>query len=406
MIKSFLEWKPIRQLRVSFLSLMDSGVTCKLPCDIIEEILSRLDAKSLMRCSCVCKSWLSLIGRPSFKIRHLEHQTPCVLLHLDTPLENLGRFSFRSSESFDQIWSLICPIDMFNSSSWCLVGSQNGVICLYRYSDCSVHLWNPAINKHKKLPLSPPPPADSFPIHGFVYEPLTDDFKVVVVASCRRYNCVNFFKRGNQVGVYSFRSDSWKTMEMPDIFSDPSVITHPHRMNPVVVYGSIHWMFQYRRKSQAVLLESIGIVAFDPRTEIFKFINSPPFTEPDDVKIMCNWSGCLSLVTSDGHGLIEIWVMKKYCVLDSWTKHFSFDLVKHLPSAQGSRFHPIGLSDNGNLLLNLMYVQANDNVELGFDFFHALTFYHPKSNEVKHLCPGTSITVRQFTTYVESIFLS
>ncbi|PON77230.1 F-box domain containing protein [Parasponia andersonii] len=175
-------------------SLMDSGVTCKLPCDIIEEIPLRLDAKSLIRCSCVCKSWLSLISHPSFKIRHLEHQIPGVLLHLDTPLDNLGRFSFHSSESFDQIWSPICPIDMFNSSSWCLVGSQNG-------------------------------------------EPLTNDFKVVVVASRRQYNCVNFCKRGNQVGVYSFRSDSWKTIEMPGIFSNPSAITHPHprRMNSVLL---------------------------------------------------------------------------------------------------------------------------------------------------------------------------
>ncbi|PON95723.1 F-box domain containing protein [Trema orientale] len=409
MMKSFLEWKPIRQLRVwvSFLSLMDSGVTCELTSDIIEEILLRLDAKSVMRCKCVCKSWLSLISHPSFKHRHLERQVPCVVLHLGSPLNNFQRlFSFRSSENFDQIWSELCPVEILN---WTMgfVGSQNGVICLFNRSrDGGVYLWNPAIKKLKKLASSPPPPTH-FYVHGFVYEPLANDFKVVAIPESGQQDCVNFFKRGSQVGVYSLGSDSWKNVEMPDIFSDPAVITVPHRMYSVVVNGCIHWIVNYGREAQEQLQGySVGIVAFDPRTEVFKLIKLPPSLEPFDVGSMCNWSGCLSLVTSYSPGLIEIWVMKKYGVSDSWTKHFSFDLVKHLPSVQGNCFSPVALSDNGNLLLQLISVQHTGNGFTGLDIFRTLASYDPKSNKVQYLSPQSKTDISAFTTYVESIFLS
>ncbi|PON51180.1 F-box domain containing protein [Trema orientale] len=41
-----------------------SGV--ELTDDVIEEILSRLDTQSVMRCKCVSKSWRSVITHPSF----------------------------------------------------------------------------------------------------------------------------------------------------------------------------------------------------------------------------------------------------------------------------------------------------------------------------------------------------
>ncbi|XP_062115984.1 putative F-box protein At1g33020 isoform X2 [Humulus lupulus] len=50
-----------------------------IPCEFLEDILSRLDAKSLKRCECVSKSWLSLLRAPYFTNLHLQRQVPCVV---------------------------------------------------------------------------------------------------------------------------------------------------------------------------------------------------------------------------------------------------------------------------------------------------------------------------------------
>ncbi|PON77229.1 Galactose oxidase/kelch, beta-propeller [Parasponia andersonii] len=246
-----------------------------------------------MRCKCVCKSWLSLRTHPSFKIRHVKHQVPCVVLRLN----NSGHerlFSFRSSENlFDHITHRF-PIKISSSGLWPLVGSQNGVICLSCSSDRSVYLWNPTIKKLKKLP---PYHSNILPtlIHGFGCE--NNDFKVVKVVGGRLESC-------NQVGVYSLGTNSWKTINMrPDhiVSDDPDVTIFPHHMHSVDVNGFIHWILNYGRNTVLEVLpleHSLGILAFDLRTEVLKLIDSPaPSIKPFDVESMCNWSGCLSLVT-------------------------------------------------------------------------------------------------------------
>lgn len=228
-----------------------------------------------------------------------------------------------------------------------LVGSQNGVVCLFNRSDHGIYLWNPAIKKHKKLPPSPtfsPPKSntitntetETYSLHGFGYEPWTNDFKVVAVSAPRRVvGGFNYFRGGDQVGVYSLRSNSWRTMEMPDLFSclvddSSALITFPRtRTYSVVIGGSIHWLLGFGTQSN---LDSVAIVAFDLSTEEFKRI-APPMSVPAvHIESIYNLSGCLSLLAFGEPGLAEIWIMEKYgaTAADSWTKHLSVDLVTHL----------------------------------------------------------------------------
>ncbi|GMN61602.1 hypothetical protein TIFTF001_030695 [Ficus carica] len=162
------------------------------------------------------------------------------------------------------------------------------------------------------------------------------------------------------------------------------------KMFSVVLCGSIHWLLGLGRQLK---VESIAIVAFDLSTEEFKLIDGPMSVAANKVESISVLSGCLSLLTFDGPGLIEIWVMEKYGAVDSWTKHLSVDLVEYpVPSFQSNFFRPRGVSHNGNLLLD-----SGERPE-------HLCFYNTKSDRVQYLCPWKS--VMDFATYAESIFLS
>ncbi|PON95768.1 F-box domain containing protein [Trema orientale] len=261
-----------------------------IPCDIIEDVLSRLDAESLMQCKRVSKSWLSLIRHPSFINLHLKRQQPCMALFRHSGDEYrcvLSReviFSFHSLENFDELSTHRFPTTFKKASrSLILMGSHNGVICLS--GQVHIYLFNPAIKVLRTLPPPPPPLTpfqwddNSFSQLGFGYDSLTNDFKVVKVCGAYdtgiRCGYSNLFKRCAQVGVYSVGSNSWKTMEMPNLFTSEldsvdsssfDVVANPSLTCSVVVHNSIHWMLRFH-PSKELNHYSFGIVAFDLNTD-------------------------------------------------------------------------------------------------------------------------------------------
>ncbi|PON49716.1 F-box domain containing protein [Trema orientale] len=77
-------------------SSLHTGVTF-IPFDIIEEILLRVEAYSILRCKCVCKSWHSLIRDQAFARRHLNRQRTSTLFLSDDVLS-----ARRRSKIFDR----------------------------------------------------------------------------------------------------------------------------------------------------------------------------------------------------------------------------------------------------------------------------------------------------------------
>ncbi|XP_062118299.1 F-box protein CPR1-like [Humulus lupulus] len=166
---------------------------------------------------------------------------------------------------------------------------------------------------------------------GFGYEPLTNDFKVVVACGDEQRRCCNYFKKGEHVAVYSLKSNSWKTPVMPDLCyshgdGDDStcLVSCPYNTVSVVISGSIHWLIYFgcRNVMPPILVDaSYGVVAFDLTSEEFKLIKAPSSLRSANFAFIsiCNLCGCLSLVTSRSSSCIKIWVMKNYGVWDSWT---------------------------------------------------------------------------------------
>ena len=360
----------------------DTLVTFNIfPSEMTEEILWRLDVKSLMKVKCVCKSWFSLISNPRFMNDHIKHQVPRVLLLHDDPI-NYSRdiFTVLNLENFDDIETHIFPL-----KHQVLVGSQNGVICLLDSSDYNVHLWNPAIKVIKTLP--PTPLQWIRPtryLHGFGYEPSTNDFKVVRFRIVYGDQRGRFYFTRDQVGVYSLRNNSWKYVERPDMFSDLiTTTTTTHQSCSLVVNTSIHWLVYFKTRAL-----SIGILAFDLRsTGVFKLINIP--IEGRHVEKLWKVSDCLAFnIFEQPRLVIEIWIMKKYGVSDSWMKYLSVDLTKHISFWKGWPCQ-LGFWNNGNLVLD-----SNST------FFS----YDLKSHRLK--CLSSKMDVAEYSTHVESIFLS
>ncbi|KAF4361557.1 hypothetical protein F8388_007573, partial [Cannabis sativa] len=345
-----------------------SNVSAGLSYEIIEEIISRLDAKSVIRLKCLSKHWFSRISEPSFMDAHHKNQVHRTLLGFSLECSNddthsvggiVMRGSIRSSENFDEILFIEFPVCRRNVE---FVGSDNGVICLVEEDHNEVYLWNPAIEmgKHKKLPPSPYAPSRGrkYSIHtlyGFGYEGLTMISKWWL-HHMEINNVVHSFKEVSKL---------------------------PRRYEGVDYY--------------------YGVVAFDLSSEEFKLIKLPSSFKYKDSPFpqIFNMRDCLSLLTFNYSTKIEIWVMKEYGVWDSWTKHLS------LGSSQINLFQiwPLGVSHNGNLLLSKRIVDepSLDESSPSTDF-RTLSFYDPKSRRVQYI--GRQERGSNFATYAESIFLS
>ncbi|XP_062115987.1 F-box protein CPR1-like [Humulus lupulus] len=371
------------------------------PCDSLGDVLSRLDAKSLKRCECVSKSWLSLLRTPYFIKLHLQRQLPRVVFLQKKVRKFDHTLSICDCESFAEISSRKFPFNERNYSSPLFMGSDNGVLGLFCFKTDVIHLWNPTINESKELPSFPHSTCNDS-VLGLGFDPLTADFKVVRFTSLDENGVVrndthNLFKEGNQVWIYSLRSNSWKTMAMPNIFSDFEIPTFDIIITAgvgcsIVFNECIHWMVWFVNRT-GYHQSSLGIVSFDISMENFKLLKSPQIVklERDHGSNLANFSGCLSFFTLNEFQVAEIWVMKKYGDSDSWFKYLSVNLLSLLPNRFGQRcsYIPVGFLSNGILVISCTET----------DCWYC---YDTKSKRLENV--GERFGVSDFTTYVESTF--
>jgi len=124
-----------------------------LPDELITEILSRLNVKSLMRLRCVSKLWKTLISDPTFVKMHLQlsKRNSHLVLHMDN---KYFRYTYTvalisvspllGSTSSNPITHAKDHNRRFHSGSCCgIVGSCNGLICLHSciYRNNFVEHW-------------------------------------------------------------------------------------------------------------------------------------------------------------------------------------------------------------------------------------------------------------------------
>lgn len=348
------------------------------PVEIRQDILFRLPTKFLIRCTSVSKPWKSIIKNSSFIRAHLsckinsynQHGSLLLLHACDQRRTRLllfgGDDETSMGEATVQVYCLhydnhafdeYCKID---SQIDCMVkpvngrfrvaGICDGLVCLaddIRQKFFNYIIWNPSIRKAVMLPW----PGVTFTTHGpfedsigFGFDAMTNDYKVVRLVTLETFEDEDE-ENPTVAEVYSLATGSWRSL---------GSVAPPCRIFGTIRHtffnGAIHWAVEHWKNAGAYYY---FILAFDLGSESFREILMPKGTELHfRPRVSVSGDGkSLALFTTyndtnDGTSL-DIWVMKEYCMHESWTK-----LITLRP--QGS-LHPEALCfrKSGEVLLVL-----------------------------------------------------
>ncbi|AET02478.1 putative F-box domain-containing protein [Medicago truncatula] len=275
-----------------------------IPDDLVFSILSKLSLKPLKRFGCVRKTWALLLENPCFQtnfisIPHSYYDGTSLLLYeavecLDYSLhcsfyllsderyENQVKLDFPNPFQEDNPFSDFYNCDFYGCDTF------TGTLCLKQRNTLS--LWNLTTHEFKVIPLSPiefvPPYREaSVDVHGFGYDYIKDDFKIIryiqftPISSGRlkRLNVQHEDVSWNEISyepeweIYSLRCNSWKKhdVNMPKRWCSGSY-------EPLYIDGLSHWWSVSENCDEHLL------VSFDLSNEMF-FTTTIPIDIPLDI---------------------------------------------------------------------------------------------------------------------------
>lgn len=148
----------------------------------------------------------------------------------------------------------ITPVQ-FPSTHSNIIGSYNGLVCLFDYDEKSISLWNPSIRRKLTLPDCPRTCYSEVEI-GFGFDPVIDDYKIVCIPERNR-------KKAGRSFVYALKTNTWcRIASATPLFS--SVMTKPCFFN-----GVLYWLGYYD------LTRTYYLLTFDLSTHVFGSIALP-----------------------------------------------------------------------------------------------------------------------------------
>ncbi|KAG8386774.1 hypothetical protein BUALT_Bualt03G0183900 [Buddleja alternifolia] len=312
---------------------------------IIINILHRLPVRALLRCTCVCKSWYSLITTPLFISSHFNfqnnaHAPPLLLLRRCLPKSERFALYLDHHQSFTRQTTLDFPFTSLNSY-FTIVGSCNGLLCLSDDRLYFVHtiiLWNPCVKKSLLLPkpnLIYNSCATFIQCLGFGFDSVANDYKVV------RITYVDY--GSPQVELYKLSTGVWQDISYLSLHY---IIYNKSRQ--AYAYGATHWVANNYMNSYDL------IVLFDMCHEVFREMMLPDIlanVDPNTSKDLLVYKESLALIAWNVSAVEPrccVWVMEEYGVMGSWTKLFDFD---HHNFGSGRIMRPLWVRRNGEVVM-------------------------------------------------------
>lgn len=348
---------------------------------IILEILCFLPAKSVIRCSCVCKDWASLIHQPYFPHEYflrakaplqlvLESNHKIVLVQLDESLYTAtypSNFSIPSNSVFDLNIRL---------------GYPNVPCSLISVCACNYTCWIAALDLYPYVIYDRDQRYRTWPQYH-MYNPITGQH--IVVPKPVRYdvvwrNCALIFvRKTNQLKLLEFYDDKRDDDERGRVEAymqtigtktwrriDKVPCQDYGRVHPVLLNGQYHWLD----------CDEMIINSLDAEEEVFHVIHTPPSFKDRKLSNLGLLDGCLCIAKlDDWQGYSEIWVMNIYGIQDSWTKIFVVSI---------SDLGPLTYLKNGEVLMlvqSYVYGILNEN--------SAMVCYNTHSRHSRYITSNT-----------------
>ena len=333
-----------------------------LPFELIEDILSRLPVKTLLRLRCVCKSWKSLISDPRFVERHLRmsNADPNFTHHRIILCSFTPNFAIRTCSVhslFNNIPTSAIELKYpLKLPDWYpqLVGSCDGLLCFATGED-RILLWNPSTRIFKESPClkQKNTKPGSFTVFGFGYDHLNDAYKVVAIfcyggGSARRYR--------TNVHVWTLGNNYWRRIQaFPRGFL-------PTGDSGKFVNGTLNWV------ANSLTASTWDIVSLDLANESYGQILQPDYENVQIQQSLGVLRDCICILC-DYCTHSDVWIMKEYGVKESWTKLLTISYSANLGTYPSSM--PLCISDHGEVLLELL------SYPLNIPHFLELAIYNP-----------------------------
>lgn len=318
--------------------------------DLIAEIFERLPPKSLLRFRSLSKTWHSRIASPHFIHKHTlrcsKNMHKILLRHQSFCGGNGDMEDFCTLHSEDQLplcptqgYIGITPVEYpsyeYPSYIFEIVGSCNGILCMFEYEVRKITLWNPSIRRRLALPHHPSLnniSVGSTATVGIGFDPITDDYKIVVIP----YSTYN--GAAHKSLVYTINTGTWRAI------ASPATPFYYVKSRACFINGALHWVvMRYPIDKQN---GHCYIMSFDVSTEVFgsRLLPGPPTGATRDLTII---NGSLAMFSSEGHNC-RIWVSREYNNYTSWS--MVFNLVA-LPCEGAVQIVFLLLTTNGDIVI-------------------------------------------------------
>ncbi|CAA0841491.1 F-box protein CPR30 [Striga hermonthica] len=286
-----------------------------LPTELLQEIFSRLPAKSLLRFRCVSKSWRRIIDGPDLVKSHLKKSAESYRNHTLILTETGMNYHVLDLGPLDNPRKArVCKPPFTGGEIEDVSNPCNGIIVVSTETFGLLYLWNPFLKKHRAFPDSPSrcTRGHHFPeqLLGLGYDPINDDYKVIRNLECKH---IAHHLVCSKTEVFTFRSKVWREV---DPFPCSLSCTYQLWVGPV--NGSLHMLC-------ADSSHDCKIVGFGIEAEKYFEVLFPLKVPANTIMGLDLLGDCLCVSCFD-ESRVNIWVMKEYGVRDSWTILTSVDL--------------------------------------------------------------------------------
>ncbi|BFG24767.1 hypothetical protein CerSpe_110410 [Prunus speciosa] len=311
-----------------------------LAAEVFMDILARLSSKDLVRSTCVSKEWKATIEDPQLAKTHLQRSIktkshPTILIIPSNPIVNCVSINFSDTDMtygkrliIEQPWQH--PPRLTSDK---IFGYFNGLVCMHY--GAGFGLWNPSIQKFKRIPSSPFSMFRFAKIHGgFGYDSVNVDYKLVGFVHLNTFCAVH---------SYSLKSGAWKSIQDLPL---KGLVFDSHG---VFLKRSLHWLTLQEIDGERML----NILTFDLASEEFCKIPLPVHIFPALISDpVCGWpsyslvvvGGYLCIYLRETESRVKAWIMREYGVAESWSMLYSFDVQVH-------NSKPLLLSSCGKMVL-------------------------------------------------------